>query len=319
MCQNSGTSQRADRNGMIGQLRRMASRVARSRHRIEVDHWADVERRAKSGERQFWLNHPRVNHHYHRKSLIDGLYWQGWVRRHLGGPVAVGLELGCGNGAALAHMVESGFITRGVGLDLEESRFTAGRPDGRIGFIGADVNTIALEPGAYDLVYALQAFHHFEAIEHVMAQVHTALKPNGVFVLDEFVGPSRFQWTDEQLAWTGHLLDLMPRELRKYPNGVEKRREGRSTPEEVIRVCPSEAIRPGDIPTVFASTFRPVAKKNLGGTIQHLLYSGIIQNFPDNDPDVDAIIDSVDAIETSLIDQGILPSDFMLLLGTRRD
>ena len=304
---------------MLHRLRRLASTVVHSAHATEVDHWKKIEQRAKSGERMFWLNHPRVNHHYHRKSMFEGLYWQGWVKQQLGGPVGRALELGCGNGASLGRLVETGFITNGVGLDLEETRFSAARPDGRIGFIAADVNTLELEPESYDLIFALQAFHHFDAIEHIMRQVHRALKPNGVFVLDEFVGPARFQWTDAQLAWVGHLLDLIPAELRRYPNGVEKRREGRSTPEEVMRVCPSEAIRPTDIPTVFEQVFRPVAMQNLGGTIQHLLYSGIIHNFPDNDPPTDAIIDSIDAIETALIGSRVLPSDFMLLVGQRRD
>lgn len=304
---------------MLHRLRRLAERLGPSAHATEVDHWKAIEQRAKTGERMFWLNHPRVNHHYHRKSMFEGRYWQGWLTQHLGGPVGRALELGCGNGAALGRLVESGFIINGTGLDLEATRFGATRPDGRIGFIAADVNTIELEPESYDLIFALQAFHHFEALEHIMAQVHRALKPNGVFVLDEFVGPARFQWTDAQLAWVGHLLDLVPRELRQYANGVEKRREGRSTPDEVMRVCPSEAIRPTDIPTVFERVFRPVASQNLGGTIQHLLYSGIIHNFPDNDPATDAIIDAIDAIETALIGSGVLPSDFMLLVGQRRD
>jgi hypothetical protein len=56
----------------------------------------------------------------------------------------------------------------------------------------------------------------------------------------------------------------------------------------------------------------------LGGTIQHLLYSGIVHNFPDNDEATDLMIDSVDAVESSLIGYGILPSDFMLLVGQKR-
>ena len=303
---------------MLHRLRRLVSPFVRAAHATEVDHWKAIERRAATGERMFWLNHPRVNHHYHRKSMFGGLYWQGYVKQHFGGPALRALELGCGDGRALGRLLDQGVIGSGVGLDLDESRFLVDRHDGQIGFIAADVNTVTLEPESYDLVFALQAFHHFEAIEHVMAQAHRALKPGGLFVLDEFVGPSRFQWTDVQLAWVGHLLDLMPAELRRHPNGTVKRREGRSTPEEVMRVCPSEAVRPEDIPRVFHDTFDPVASLNLGGTIQHLLYSGIIQNFQDNDPATDALIDSIDAIETALIGSQLLPSDFMLLVGRRR-
>ncbi|MCZ2078186.1 MAG: hypothetical protein LC130_24710, partial [Bryobacterales bacterium] len=56
---------------------------------------------------------------------------------------------------------------------------------------------------------------------------------------------------------------------------------------------------------------------NLGGTIQHLLYSGIVQNFADGDPETDHLIDCIDGIERVLIDHGIIPSDFVLLVGRR--
>lgn len=289
-----------------------------SAHTIEVDHWNAVDRRARSGDRQFWLNHPRVAYHYHRKALLDGLTWQQWAVRHFGGPAKRALELGCGSGTTLADLLAQGIFQEGFGLDLEESRFYAGRGNGRLHFIAGDINTFSLEKNHYDLIFACQSFHHFEALERIMNSVHDALRPGGIFVLDEFVGPARFQWTDDQLAFTSYALGLMPKHLRIYANGIEKRAEGRSTVEEVIRVCPSEAIRSDEIPRVFQSCFKVLHECNLGGTIQHLLYSGIVQNFPDNHPDIDHMIDCVDALETALIERHVLPSDFMLLIGERR-
>ena len=60
-----------------------------------------------------------------------------------------------------------------------------------------------------------------------------------------------------------------------------------------------------------------VYHQRLGGTIQHLLYSGIIHNLPDNQPEVDHLIDCVDGIETAMIEHGMLPSDFVILIGRR--
>lgn len=295
---------------------RPPARPLSSAHQTEVEHWKAVVERAESGLRQFWLNHPRVHHHYRRKALVEGLAWQPWVTRRFDGPPINALELGCGDGLGLERLVKQGLMQNGYGLDLEESRYRAS--DDRVHFIAADVNSIELEENRYDLIFAHQSFHHFEALEHIMKTVNRALTPRGVFVLDEFVGPARFQWTSNQIAWTAHLLALMPRNLRIYTNGIEKREEGRSSVEEVIRVCPSEAIRSNEIPAQFALHFDPIAQLQLGGTIQHLLYSGIVHNFPDNDEATDLMIDSVDAVESSLIGYGILPSDFMLLVGQKR-
>lgn len=227
------------------------------------------------------------------------------------------MELGCGNGAALTEFLNAGFFLNGVGLDLDESRFTNADNHPQLRFLAGDVNRVELEPNRYDLIYALQSFHHFEEIDYIMEQVRGALTDRGFFVLDEFVGPRRFQWTNLQLAVTSQILSIMPKNLRWYANGVEKLAEGRSTPEEVMCVSESEAVRSDEIVPAFYRYFEVVQHQKLGGTIQHLLYSGIVHNFPDNDPEVDRLIDSIDGIETSMIDHGMLPSDFVVLIGTK--
>ena len=237
-------------------------------------------------------------------------------RRCVGGSSA--LELGCGNGAVLGAFLDQGFLLNGTGLDLDMSRFTTASTNPKLKFIAGDVNKVELRPNQYDLIYALQSFHHFDEIDHIMEQVHGALTPNGYFVLDEYVGPNRFQWTDLQLSVTSYLLCMLPKALRWYANGVEKQAEGRSTPAQVIAVCPSEALRSDEIVAAFNRHFDVVHHRKLGGTIQHILYSGIIQNFPDNDPATDQLIDSIDGIETAMIEHGMLPSDFAILIGRKR-
>lgn len=284
----------------------------------EVQHWNSVEARARGGERLFWLNHPRVAHHYNgRLSRVD---WRNWMRKSLHGPAELAVELGCGQGAQIISLVESGFAKSGIGIDLAESRF-GGMPEaleGRVKFLSQDVNQLILAPNSCDLIFAIQSFHHFENLEHIMRTVEQALTPRGLFVLEEYVGPARFQWTDLQLAFTERLLGLMPLHLRRYANGIEKRAEGRSSPEEVIRVCPSEAVRSDEIVPLFHHSFEVLRHEPLGGTIQHLLYSGIIHNFPDDDPPTDHMIDCVAELESMLIQLGVLPSDFVLLIGRKR-
>ena len=61
-----------------------------------------------------------------------------------------------------------------------------------------------------------------------------------------------------------------------------------------------------------------VAARPLGGTIQQLLYNGIIHNFVQEDEEACRYLQAVLHIEDVLIDACILPSDFMLLVGQRR-
>jgi len=298
------------------------SRSAQADHQREFTHWNEVARQARSGDRLFWLNHPRVAKHYHDKSLVDGLRWLEWIPKTLGRPARLALDLGCGTGRAAAGVWGAGAASALVGIDLDDSRFESAEEllaaaGGDIKLVATDINHLRLEESSYDLIYAIQSFHHFENLEHILAEVRKALTPGGFFVLDEYVGPARFQWTNEQLALTSQLLGLMPRHLRMYRHGIEKLQEGRSTVAEVINVCPSEAIRSDEIVPLFYKHFQVVRHQNLGGTIQHLLYSGIIQNFPDDDPAIDHLIDCVDGLERVFIERGILPSDFVLLIGRK--
>ncbi len=291
-------------------------------HAVEIGHWNEIENVAATGERIFWLNHPRVAKHYYEKALLDGLRWQAWIPRALGRPANTALELGCGKGDGLASLWRAGAARGLVGVDLDETRFAAARArladaGDSVRFVAQDINHIHLEPSTYDLIYAIQSFHHFENLEHLFAEIYRALTPGGYCVLDEYAGPARFQWTDAQLALTRQLLGLLPRDLRIYRNGIEKREEGRSSVEQVVAVCPSEAIRSGEIVPLFHKTFADVQRRNLGGTIQHLLYSGIVHNFPDNDEPTDHLIDCIDGLERVFIDYRIVPSDFVLLIGRK--
>jgi hypothetical protein len=53
--------------------------------------------------------------------------------------------------------------------------------------------------------------------------------------------------------------------------------EGRPTVEDVVAASPFESIRSAEIVPLFERGFRS-HRRNLGGTIQHLLHNGIIHN-----------------------------------------
>src|SRR5437899_3061855 len=81
--------------------------------------------------------------------------------------------------------------------------------------VAADINTAMLSPEAYELIFSCHSFHHFLELEHIMQQVHQALTPRGLFILEEFVGPTQFQWTDQQIELVRSLMSLIPERLRR--------------------------------------------------------------------------------------------------------
>jgi SAM-dependent methyltransferase len=288
----------------------------------EARHWGR-QLGIEDSERHAWLDHPAVTEHYRGRGLIDGVSWESWVAARLGEAPRRSAELGCGSAGRSMRLFEQGWSRRVDGIDVSPDRVAvAERRRIRCNAPGAfrvgDANTLTLPPGAYDLVFSCHSFHHFMALEHVMEQVHQALTEPGLFVLEEFVGPTQFQWTDLQMTIVRGLMTLLPERLRRLRWGALKTHEGRPTPEAVVAVSPFESIRSGEIQALFERYFDVVATRPLGGTLQHLLYNGIIHNFASEDAEACRYLQAVFNIEDALIDARVLPSDFMLLAGQRR-
>jgi SAM-dependent methyltransferase len=313
-----------------------------------------------------WLDHPSILAHYGSRGLLAGQSWREWVKSHFDGPAQRILELGCGSGSLSLELFRLGSTRDVEGMDAsaervqeaEKRRVAAGVPGG---FRVEDVNRLTLTPERYDLIVSSHSFHHFLDLEHVMGQVAKALTPRGLFILEEFVGPTQFQWTDAQIDITRSLMALIPEQYRmlRWPVvkgrvlrsvvrgrvlrkvirtlvprfvkdelkgyiqavspesfvGAVKPYEGRPTVAEVVAASPFESIRSAEIVPLFERHFRVLHRRNLGGTIQHLLYNGIIHNFPSGKPEAEAILRGIYEAEDALIDSGLLPSDFQLLVG----
>lgn len=285
--------------------------------------WGEHLRVEASGEWHAWLDHPLVGEHYRQRGLIDGLSWEPWVAKKLGHPARRSLDLGCGSGLKSVSVWQAGSTQVADGIDVSEDRIAEGeRTRASIGMPGrfevADVNACRLARNAYDLIFSAHSFHHFLELEHVMAEVHAALTPEGLFVLEEFVGPTQFQWTDLQIDLVRSIMQMLPEEYRMLRWNAVKPYEGRPTVEEVVAASPFESIRSAEIEPLFHKYFEIVEVRLLGGTLQHLLYNGIVHNFGPDRADAGRYVRGIYAIEDSLIDGGLLPSDFQLLVGKRR-
>jgi SAM-dependent methyltransferase len=285
--------------------------------------WGDHLRVEASGDWHAWLDHPLISRHYRARGLLDGLPWETWAGRRLGHPAVRSLDLGCGSGLKSLAVFDAGSTRETHGIDISEERIAeAERMRSDHGIAGefrvADVNTASLPPNTYDLIFSSHSLHHFLALEHVMAQVHDALTPDGLFILEEFVGPTQFQWTDRQIDVVRTLMALLPEELRRLRWGAVKPYEGRPAVKDVVAASPFESIRSAEIVPLFQRFFHVLELRPLGGTIQHLLYNGIIHNFTLSRGDATAYLQAIIDVEDAMIDSKMLPSDFMLLVGARR-
>lgn len=115
------------------------------------------------------------------------------------------LDLGCGYGAFARWAVEHG-AAHVDALDLSESMLARAREltgDGvGVHYRRADLETVELAIGAYDLAYSALVLHYVVDLARLVSAVHAALRPGGSFVLTAehpiYTAPSELRWiTDE--------------------------------------------------------------------------------------------------------------------------
>jgi hypothetical protein len=92
----------------------------------------------------------------------------------------------------------------------------------------------------------------------------------------------------------------------------------RPSAKEVARVDPSESIRSGEIMGLIEERFEIVYKADFGGTLLQFVLADIAGNFDPADPRDVALVDLICLYEETLIEQGVLPSDFTYVVAKAR-
>ena len=230
-----------------------------------------------------------------------------------------GLAVGCGTGANERRWAATGAFARIDAYDLSAPRIAAARraaAEAGLGavlhFEAADVRSLALPRHGYDVLLAENALHHFTPLEPVLDRLAAALRPGGLVVVRDFVGPARFQWTDRQLEAVAGLLRVLPAAYRqRWRSGTVKTRHFRPGRLAMRLSDPSEAAESDRIRPLLRARFRPVEERPFGGTVLHLLFDDIAHHFLDDTAETRRWLDLCFAAEDALLASGELPSDFV--------
>jgi ubiquinone/menaquinone biosynthesis C-methylase UbiE len=288
---------------------------------------AEQRERIHKGEATLWLDSPQVLRSYVFPQF-EGKHWYQYVAdRYCLQPRERGLSLCCGDGEVERNLLRFGICQRCEGLDVSVHALQIARRKAdeagsthRLSYRVADIERARLTPESYDVIVAWMALHHLRNLRHVFREVRRALRPDGIFIVNEYVGPARFQVPDERVPLVNSLLASLPDELRRKPGGAGiKESFARPRLSEIIRHDPSEAVSSPRILPELRRRFVIAEEIGYGGTILQWLLDGIVQNFRDDDPEHRAHLERLCAAERELLRSGAFPSDFAFVVAQRRD
>ncbi|MCW1841781.1 class I SAM-dependent methyltransferase [Prosthecomicrobium hirschii] len=255
-------------------------------------YWNDPQRRSLPARARWW-QFPTIHAHINRMTTGQAISGAHAGFHHLieqaasRGPFARAVSVGCGTGVMEMELVVAGLVGELHLYEISSVRIAAGRKHAET--LGITDKVFFHETDAFadcrdrtfDLVYWHDALHHMPDTEMAVAWSRERLRSGGIFAMNDFVGPSRFQWTDRMLDFGTRFRQGLPDRYLVAPGDPARsipREVRRPTVEFMITQDPSEAADSDRIIPSLKATFPDVLIRLTGGVIYHSALNDILSN-----------------------------------------
>lgn len=236
------------------------------------------------------------------------------------------LSIGCGTGIVERFLRQNDICQLIDGTDLSEGSIEKAKQLAQaenlegLHYWAADLHTLKLPSNHYDVVYAHAILHHVFQLEDVLEEIRKTLKPNGIFVVYEYTGPSYMQFPKSCLELADVFLQAIPRPFRKsLVDGTYREQVPRISLQKFQEVNPPEGVRAAEVVPQVASRFEMRHFRQLGGTLLMQIFNDIAGNFFEDDPITTPILEAIIYAENFLIDTGVLPSYHTYMVCQKTD
>jgi ubiquinone/menaquinone biosynthesis C-methylase UbiE len=291
-----------------------------------ADWWGDPQSEAPETQ---WVTVPGVKENMNRRATgdpaIDWINHSATLLSSFAKPIKA-LSLSCGFGIIERVLRSHDFCQIIHGVDVAENAIEGARKTAEAeGLDGltyevADLNTVQFPSETYDVVYAHAALHHIFQLEQILDQIKHTLKPGGLLVAYEYIGPSQMQFPRRDLELADVFLKLIPERYRKLQRRKGVKEEAfRFSLDSMNRSDPSEGIRASEIVPLIASRFEIKHFRYVGGTLLLLIFNEIAANFNEDDAEIMPLVDALIALDNFLIDNAVLQSYHVYMVSQKTD
>lgn len=269
-----------------------------------VDHYAD----------QYWNQLPGVLRYLNKRATSDpDVWWMDYFKmRYATPPRRRALVIGCGNG-----WVERDFYDRQIALEFDafdaSDQYLASAEaarDGRPITYWRATFADFVPRRTYDLIVNVAALHHADYLYRLTHRLSRALRPDGVFVMWDYVGPDRNQYPPSQ-------VELMTGVNRSLPQRFRNSRPLRPMLETVLEMEPTEAVHASEVMRAVRAAFDLIEYRALGGGLAYQILWNNIEEFEQEDEESSRVLDDLLRRDEELTDTGAVPNMFAFAVGRR--
>jgi SAM-dependent methyltransferase len=203
-------------------------------------------------------------------------------------PFARGVSIGSGTGSKERDLIRNGLVQHFTLFELSSVAVEQGRAQAEqaglaqnMTFRVEDGLAVETREGVYDVVYWNNALHHMFDVKAALEWSWRVLRKGGVLLMDDFVGPTRMQWSDRLLEINSAVLAALPQQYLRHPMRPDLMISPRAqrTPLSVFMAQdPSECADSGNILPELMRIFPDAWVHKTGGGIYHLALNDVLHN-----------------------------------------
>jgi SAM-dependent methyltransferase len=261
-------------------------------------HWA-AQRSSTVPTRTRWWESPSVVRHYNAQICgqpVSGTS-QGiisLIKERFGSrlPIKRGISVAGSNGWKERILISAGIVDHFVVTEYSEALIAEGRRMAEAEGLGDKVEfyhgdaLARYQHEKFDLVYWDNALHHMPDAASAVSWSQCVLAPGGIFVMNDYVGPTRMQYSDTTLALMSLGRAFLPIEYLRNPHNPTSQLDrviSRCNPDELAEIDPSECADSGSILKALEQFFPDAYTVPTGGAIYGSALNDVLANFNEED------------------------------------
>jgi len=238
-----------------------------------------------------------------------------------------GISVGFGDGTKEFQLMKEGIVKNFTLFELSEERIKIAREKydllglkDNVEFINGDCFSYKFDKKV-DFVHWNNSLHHMMDVDQAVKWSYNILINGGVFYMDDYVGVSRFQWSEDELRFGELIRNTLPDIYLKnsnYPDVLLDKNLSIPDAKMLEESDPSEAA---DSDQILASVkkYFPDAEIHLtGGIVYHLALSDILSNINEADVKDETILKLLLIIDELATKSGI-KTQYATALAVKKD
>jgi len=268
-----------------------------------------------------WWNIPMVRERWNEKITGDKLleYEEYTVAKYLSGKYNLKmLSIGSGVCSHELKFAEHSNFEEIICIDIADNLLDKAENYAKeaelknIKFWKRDIYKIDFDPDEFDIIMFHSSLHHFKNIQDLIStKIKKWLKPQGILLINEYVGVNRLQFKSHQISSINEGLQIIPIRLKKrFKSNLIKNKFYGSGYLRMIIADPSECVESSNIIPTIRKEFETIEEKAFGGNLLMNILKDISHNFiSDNDKEAKAILKKLFELEDKYLEEN--DSDFI--------